>query len=71
MWKLKKQSSLAIAVGFLLLLSGCAINKTITLYPITNKDFCVKGEADCDLSQMDVGMSNFYLNEVLNAKIGK
>lgn len=57
-------------VGLSVLLIGCASNKII-LHPITDKDFCIKGQANCDMSKMDYGMSEYFLNEVLQTKIDR
>jgi len=64
-----RQLTLAILLASMLLLvglTGCA--KRVVLYPITNKDFAriKQGEP----SPIDgYVMSEFYLNEVLQAKI--
>ncbi len=54
---------------FIAILSGCALNKNLVLYPILGTDFCVKDDSRCDMKNMDIGMSNFYFNTVLQAKI--
>ena len=51
-----------------LMTSGCETSK-VTLYPITKTDICVKGDPDCDMCKMDVGLSEMYLKKVLEAKI--
>ena len=59
----------ALLIG-LLTTSGCGTSK-VTLYPIKKTDICVKGDPDCDMCKMDIGLSDFYLKKVLEAKIGK
>lgn len=53
-----------------LLTFGCGA-KQLVIYPITGTDFCVKGDPNCDISKMDVGMSNFYFQKVLELKNSK
>ena len=68
MLKQLRQSSLVMSAGLTLLLVSCTTNKII-LYPITNRDICLRENVDCDMNKMDIGMSYFYLNEVLQSKI--
>ena len=50
-------------------LIGCGTRKII-LHPITSKDFCSKNDEGCNCN-MDYGMSDYFLNQVLEAKIEK
>ena len=68
MSKLKMLLSLGILAGLLVLQTGCASHKTV-LHPITGKDFCAKDDITCDISKMDFGMSEYFLEEVLKVKI--
>ena len=64
MQKLIKRLSLAIYLGSMLFLIGCAPAKII-LFPLKDKDiYDGKNEGDVCFSQ-------FYLNEVMNVKINK
>ena len=65
--KLIRKSVLLILIA-LLAASGCA-SKQLVIYPIKGTDFCVKGDPECDMNKMDVGMSNAYFSTVLKAKI--
>lgn len=47
-----------------LMVSGCV--KKLVIYPIKGTDFCVKNDPDCNMCNMQVGMSDFYYNKVLN-----
>lgn len=62
---LKKHLSLTLSLA---IFAGCSSNQVI-LYPIKKTDICVKGDVDCDMCKMDIGMSDFYLKRVLEAKI--
>jgi len=64
---LKKHLGLTLS---LVIFAGCSSNQVI-LYPIKKTDICVKGDPDCDMCKMDIGMSDFYLNKVLQASIKK
>lgn len=56
--------SLAMLVGLTALSLNCAANKPIVFYPIQDTDFYRNDKGDyC--------MTEFYLNEVLEAKIGR
>lgn len=68
---LSKKAIQRSVLAALMLLSatsiGC-VNK-IVLYPIKGTDFCTKEDPECKMADMDYGMSEFYLQEVLKAKI--
>lgn len=53
----------------LLMVLGCAIKpRIIEIRPIYGTDFCVKGQSNCNMCNMDIGMSEFYFNKVLELK---
>lgn len=65
---LSKIKMSVLSMSLFLGLIGCASN--IVLYPITDRDICVieKGKP----SPIDgYGMSEFYLNEVMQVKLSK
>lgn len=51
-------------------LLGCTA-KQLVIYPIKGTDFCVKSDPDCKMSEMDIGMSDFYFKRVLEIKNSK
>lgn len=65
---LKKLLSLGMLVALLGCWIGC-VTRNLVLHPITGKDFCKKGDPTCQVKDMDYGISEYYLNEVIDAKI--
>lgn len=63
MMKQKKQLNPVMFLVLMTLFAGCAASK-ITMFPITDKDIYFKDNGD-------ICMSEFYFNQVLEAKIEK
>lgn len=57
-----------VGLTVLLMIYGCVVRPQVTLYPLSNNDFCVKGEQSCNMCNMDIGMSDYYFNKVLELK---
>lgn len=62
------QKNVLLSLIVLLTLSGCGSSQLV-LYPIKGTDFCVKGDPECRMEEMDIGMSEFYFKKVLEAKL--
>lgn len=55
----------------LLLIFGCVTRPQLALYPITKTDICFKGDKDCSIGTMDIGMSEFYFHKILDLENAK
>lgn len=70
--RLLQQTPKIVLLGLMLLLliSGC-VARQLVIYPIKGTDICFKDDPDCNMGNMDVGMSNFYFNKVLELNNNK